>query len=165
MTMTHRPAQPQSLAETEARRGALHVVFKVGEAEYMLAASDVLQMESFAGATPVPGAAAFIAGIVHVRGRVVPVVDLRVRFGVAVGPPTIDNRIIVGQHGDRVVGLLVDSAREVVEVKPESLEPPPELVQRQSQGFVSAVAKVGARLVMLVDFAKVIGEEHADVSG
>lgn len=59
----------------------LHVVFKVDGAEYVLPAADVLQMESFTGATPVPGAAPHVAGLVQVRGRVIPVVDARLRFG------------------------------------------------------------------------------------
>ena len=70
-------------------------------------------MESFAGATPVPGAPPYVAGLVQVRGRVVPVVDLRARFGLPAAEPTLDTRIVVAQHGERTVGLLVDSAREV----------------------------------------------------
>jgi purine-binding chemotaxis protein CheW len=163
MTMTRFEARP--LAEDPAGRGDLHVVFKVGDADYMLAASTVLQMESYTGATPVPGTPPYVAGIVQVRGKVVPVVDLRVRFGGAAMPVVLDNRIIVGQHGDRVVALLVDAAREVVALKPSQLEPPPPIVARQARGFVSAVAKVGERLVMLVDFAKVIGEEQLDGNG
>jgi purine-binding chemotaxis protein CheW len=141
----------------------LHVVFKVGDADYALAAETVLQMESFAGATPVPGAAPFVAGIVQIRGRIIPVVDLRIRFGAVAGAPALDNRIVVGQHGDRIVGLLVDSAREVVKIEPSKLKPPPPVLTFEGRGFVKAVAQIGPRLVMIVDFARVIGEEPLDV--
>ena len=90
----------------------LHVVFKVDGAEYALPAADVLQMESFTGATPVPGAPSHVAGLVQVRGRVIPVVDARARFGLPPVERTLDSRVVVGQLGDRTVGLLVDSARE-----------------------------------------------------
>lgn len=137
----------------------LHVVFKVAGAEYAIPASEVMQMESFTGATPVPGAPAHVAGLVQVRGRVVPVVDARARFGLPPVDRTLDSRVVVGQLGTRTVGLLVDSAREVMKLAPEQLQPPPPMVAEQAQGFVKAVAQVGPRLVMLIDFSRVIGEE------
>lgn len=143
----------------------LHVVFKVDGAEYVLPASDVLQMESFSGATPVPGAAAHVAGLVQVRGRVIPVVDARMRFGLPAVERSLDTRVVVGQLGTRTVGLLVDSAREVLKLDPEKFQPPPPLVVEGSKGFVKAVAQVGPRLVMLIDFPRVIGEETPDGDG
>jgi purine-binding chemotaxis protein CheW len=137
----------------------LHVVFRVAGCEYMLPSETVLQMESFSGATHIPGAPAFVAGIVQIRGRVVPVVDLRVRFGETPGEPVLDNRVVVGQHGDRIVGLLVDSAREVVKVAPEQLKPAPPILNRQAGGFIKSVVHIGTRVIMVVDFARVIGEE------
>jgi purine-binding chemotaxis protein CheW len=142
----------------------LHVVFKVADADYLVAAADVLQMESYAGATRVPGAVPYVAGVVQVRGRVVPVVDLRVRFGLPATEPTLDSRLVVVQHHDRTVGLLVDSAREVIKLTPEQLQPPPRVVADGEEGFVKAVAHLGQRLLMLVDFVKVIGEDAIHVS-
>ncbi len=139
--------------------GALHVLFRVGDSDYVLPAGDVLQMESFDGATPVPGTAAYVAGLVQVRGRVVPVVDLRARFGLPAVAPSIDTRVVVVQSAERTVGLLVDSAREVVELSPDAIKPPPAVLTSGGHGFIKAVAQSGKRLVMLIDFAKVIGEE------
>jgi purine-binding chemotaxis protein CheW len=137
----------------------LHVVFKVGDAEYMLPASDVLQMESYAGATPVPGTPPYVAGIVQVRGQVVPVVDLRQRFHLPKIEPTLGTRIVVAEALGRRVGLIVDAAREVIQVAAEQIKAPPRVVVEQAEGFVKGVAQVGNRLLMLIDFAKVIGEE------
>ena len=137
----------------------LHVLFRVGDSDYVLPAADVLQMESYGGATHVPGAADYVAGLVQVRGRVVPVVDLRARFGLPPVTPTLDTRVVVVQREERTVGLLVDSAREVLQLEAEALKPPPEVLAKDGRGFVKAVAKSGQRLVMLIDFAKVIGEE------
>jgi len=137
---------------------ALHVLFKVAGSEYVLPAADVLQMESFAGATPVPGTPPYVAGLVQIRGRVVPVVDLRARFGLPSAEQGLDTRIVVVQRGERAVGLLVDIAREVVSIAPETFKPPPEIVAEQAAGFVKAVAQVGGRLVMLIDCDRVIGE-------
>ena len=140
----------------------LHVMFKVAEADYVVPADDVLHLESFSDATRVPGTAPFVVGLVQTRGRVVPVVDLRARFHLPPAPPSIDARVIVVQRGERAVGLLVDSAREVVRLAPDTFKPPPELVARQAEGFVRSVAQAGERLVMLIDFDKVISEEQVD---
>jgi purine-binding chemotaxis protein CheW len=139
---------------------ALYVVFKVAAADYAIAAADVLQMESFTGATAVPGAPPFVAGLVQIRGRVVPVVDLRARFGLPATAPSLDTRVVVVQRAERVVSLLVDSAREVLSLDPEAFRPPPEIVAAQAAGFVKAVAQAKGRLIMLIDCDRVISEDR-----
>jgi purine-binding chemotaxis protein CheW len=138
----------------------LHVLCKIADAEYVLPAADVVQMESFSGATKVPGAASEVAGLIQIRGRVVPVLDLRVVFGFETITPTIDSRVVVMKQGERTVGLLVDSAREVMKIPAGDFKPPPPVVARQTDGLVKAVAQAGSRLLMLIDFGKVIGEEQ-----
>lgn len=139
---------------------ALHVTFHVGEATYVLPAAQVHHLESFERATPVPGAPAYVAGLVQVRGRLIPVVDLRVRFGLPPIEASLDRRVVVVQVGSRVAGLLVDSAREVVQLDPDKFEDPPEMIERQAAGFVKAVAVAAHRLYLLIDVARVIQEEH-----
>ena len=138
---------------------ALHVTFRVGTAEYAVNAADVLHLESFTAATHVPGAPAFVAGLVQVRGKLVPVVDLRTRFGLAATERSLDNRVIVVKVGSRVAGLLVDSAREVLPLDEAAFEPPPELLDSQAAGFVKAVATQAKRLLLVVDVPRLIGEE------
>jgi purine-binding chemotaxis protein CheW len=138
---------------------SLHVAFRVGTADYALPASQVLHLESFEKATHVPGAPPFVAGIVHVRGRVVPVVDLRVRFGLPPAPHAIDHRIVVVQLGTRVAGLLVDSAREVLQIEESAFEKPPEVIEEQSSGFVTGIATVAKRMFLLIDVPRIIGED------
>jgi purine-binding chemotaxis protein CheW len=153
-------AAPTALAvQTPA---VLYVIFRVGDAEYALAADSIFQMESFTGATAVPGAPSFVIGIVHLRGRIVPIVDLRLRFGLVPGPTVLENRIVVGLCRERLVGLLVDSGREVLKISPTQFQAPPKILEEQTGGFIKAVAQVGTRVIMLVDFAKLIGEESLD---
>ena len=138
---------------------SLHVAFNVGTAEYVVAAKDVLHLESYTEATRVPGAPEFVAGLVQVRGKLVPVIDLRTRFGIEPGASKLDNRVIVVKVESRIAGLLVDSAREVLRLEESEFEPPPSLIERQAAGFVKAVATIGQRLLLVVDVPRVIGEE------
>jgi len=134
--------------------GDLHVVFQVADTEYALPASDVVQMDSFQGATPVPGSAPWVAGLVQVRGRVVPVVDLRARFGLPAIAPSLDARIVVVKYRERTVGLLADRAREVTRLPADHITPPPET----GVGFVKAIARDDRRLLLLIDLDTVLSE-------
>jgi purine-binding chemotaxis protein CheW len=138
---------------------SLHVTFRVGNASYAIPAADVLHLETYETATHVPGAPSYVAGLVQIRSRLVPVVDLRARFGLAPVDHTIDRRVIVVQSGSRVAGLVVDSAREVVQIDDAAFEKPPELIERQTAGFVKAVATVAKRMFLLVDVPRILGEE------
>jgi purine-binding chemotaxis protein CheW len=145
----------------------LHVLFKVGDSEYVLPSAQVREMETFTGATRIPGAALHVAGLIQIRGKVIPVIDLRVRFGLPPIERTLDSRVIVVTESDREVGLLADSAREVLKIEEDKFGPPPEVVAEQAAGFVSAIAQAGQRLVMRLDASRVIGvdgipEEKSD---
>jgi purine-binding chemotaxis protein CheW len=138
----------------------LHVVFNVADAEYTIPASAVVQLESYQGATPVPGTVPHVAGIIQVRGQVIPVIDLRRLFGHPPAPSTIDTRVIVTEQGGRQVGLLVDKSREVLRVDTASVQITPALVDESSRGFFAGVIQLGQRLIMLLDLGKVVGEEN-----
>jgi purine-binding chemotaxis protein CheW len=140
---------------------SLHVTFRVGTAEYAVPAAQVLHLESFETATHVPGAPSYVAGLVQVRGRVVPVVDLRERFGLPRTDHALAHRVVVVQLGTRVAGLLVDSAREVIQLDDASFQDAPELIKQQANGFVTATVTVRDRLFLIVDVPRVIGQEPA----
>ncbi len=137
----------------------LHVVFCVAEGEYTIPASVVVQLETYQGATPVPGTAAHVAGIIQVRGQVIPVIDLRRLFGHPATTPTLDTRVIVTEQGGRQVGLLVDKSREVLRIDSATVQTTPGLVAESSRGFFAGVVQLGQRLIMLLDLRKVVGEE------
>jgi purine-binding chemotaxis protein CheW len=140
----------------------LHVVFNLAGAEYALPVESILQMETFSGATLVPGAPAYVAGIVTVRGRVVPVIDLRARFGLPPAGLTLDTRIIVSETEGRVVALRVDSAREVLKLDVTKHQLAPSVISERASGFVYAVHSLGPRLLLLVDLPQILGENSHD---
>ena len=138
----------------------LHVIFKLAEAEYAISGEEVFQMNSYEGAVPVPGASAYMLGLMHVRQQIVPVMDLRLRFGMLQQAPTLDSRVIVLKMQERLVGLLVDSAREVQALDETQLQNAPELTRRQSDGFIKSVVQLNQRTIMVLDPKKVVGEEN-----
>jgi purine-binding chemotaxis protein CheW len=146
-------APDREAAQQEPR---LFVVFKVGGVDYALPADEVLQMESYSGATPVPGALDFVIGIMQLRGRVVPVVDLRSRFGLPPGERTLESRVVVAEKSGRSVALLADSAREVIRLAPAQHVPPPRMVG--DTGFVRSIVQLEGRTILVLDLEKVIGD-------
>jgi purine-binding chemotaxis protein CheW len=138
----------------------LYIVFRVADTDYAVAAAQVLQLESFSGATAVPGTLPHVSGIVQVRGRIVPVLDLRVLFGEPAADASLDTRVIVVELSERTVALRVDSSREVLKLDAEQLQATPAVVTERSRGFIKAVARVGTRLLMILNLEKVIGEEQ-----
>ena len=109
-----------------------------------------------------PGAPEYVDGIVTVRGLVVPVIDLRTRFGLPRAELSLDTRIIVTESEGRVVALRVDSAREVLKLDPEKNQAAPSVVNDRSSGFVHAVHPLGKRLLLLIDLSKILGENSHD---
>jgi len=142
---------------------ALYVVFSVAGTEYALPASVVLQLEPYQGSTPVPGTPDHVAGIVQVRGHVIPVVDLRRLFGHEVQAPTFDTRIVVTESGGRRVGLLVDKSREVLRIEQAALRPTPGVIEENSRGFVEGLIQLNARTLLVIGLSKVIGEDESNV--
>lgn len=141
----------------------LYVVFSVAGTEYALPSAVVRQLESFQGATRVPGTAAHVAGIIQIRGRVIPTIDLRRLFGHDSAPPTLDTRVIIVEHGLRQVALIVDRGREVLRIDPKSVQSAPGLVEDTSRGMFCGLVQLGPRLIMLLDLRKVVGEEDLNV--
>ncbi len=141
----------------------LYVVFSVAGTEYALPSAVVRQLETFQGATRVPGTAPFVAGIIQIRGQVIPVIDLRKLFGHESVEPTLDTRVIIAEHDVRRVALIVDRSREVLRIDPSTVQTTPSLVEDRARGWFGGLVQLGPRLIMLLDLRKVVGEEDLDV--
>lgn len=110
--------------------------------------------------TEVPNARPFVGGLINVRGKVVPLADLRVKFGMEITPPTIDTRIIVIEmplNGEpTIIGLLADKVHEVTEVAASALEETPRIGMRWRSEFIRCVGKRGAEFIIVLDLERVI---------
>jgi purine-binding chemotaxis protein CheW len=137
----------------------LHVLFKVAGVEYSLPAREIVFMDAYAGATRVPGTPRWIVGLVQVRGRVVTAIDLGLRFGAEAITPGLGTRVIVIEREQRLLGLVVESARDVVRIESTEVHSPPSMIGDAEHRFVRGVVKVADRLVMQLDLDRVIGAE------
>jgi purine-binding chemotaxis protein CheW len=106
--------------------------------------------------TRIPNGPAFIEGVTNLRGRVIPVLDLRKRFGLPSSEATRRSRIVVGELGEHTVGLVVDGVSEVLLVGSDAVEPPSTLVTSADSAFLRGVAKLEERLILLLDLSRIL---------
>jgi purine-binding chemotaxis protein CheW len=110
--------------------------------------------------TSVPNGPAFVVGLTNLRGRVIPVMDLRARFSLAVSASTRRSRIVVAEMGQHTVGLIVDAVSEVLRVSADTVEPPSSLVTTADSAYLRGVAKIDERLVLLLDLSHVLSTDE-----
>jgi purine-binding chemotaxis protein CheW len=140
----------------------LHAVgFRIGSETFALPISLVREIVRVPEITAVPNVPDYIEGVINLRGRIISVLDLRKRFGETNIEKSKKNRVIVVEFADRLVGLLVNSASEVLRIPPADIEAPQDLFRDDELRFVTGVAKLKGRLVIMLDLAKVLG--HSDL--
>ena len=132
------------------------IFFELAGTTYGLPTDVVQQMEMVEQITPVPNALGFVDGVIFARGQVVPVVNLRARFGFPRVQQDAKTRLIVVAYQGRTVGLLVDSAREFTRLADEAIKPPPEAVTGLSGKYLAGIATVGERIVLLLEIGEVL---------
>lgn len=138
------------------------VSFRVAGEEYALAIAEVQEIIRVPEITHVPGAPSFVEGVVALRNRLLPIVNLRTRFGVPAAQIDEDSRIVVVNLGGVMTGMQVDAVSEVLSVPNESIEPAPSIVSAGQADHLRGVAKLdqGRRLIMLLDVAKVLSSSE-----
>lgn len=138
------------------------IVFQIENEEYAVPVDQVGSIERVQAITRVPQTENFVKGIINLRGVVIPVIDLRLRFGMSEISYTESTRIII-IHSDQVeVGLIVDSANDVIDLSAEMIEPAPEVIGTVNVDYISGVAKIDKRLLILLDLHKILSVEEVD---
>jgi len=135
----------------------LHLVgFRVGRETFGVPIGMVREIVRLPEITAVPNAAEFIEGVINLRGKIVPVVDLRKRFKDAETDNTRKSRILVAEVEGQSVGLIVNSASEVLKVPPADVEVPRNLFSEGELNYISGVGKLNGRLILILDLNKVL---------
>jgi len=133
-----------------------YILFSVTGTTYALPSADVRHMEMVENITRVPNAPSFVDGVVFSRGQVIPVINLRARFGFDRAPYDLKTRLVVVRSSGRTIGLLVDSAREFVSIPPGAVQPPHEALAGMSGRYVEGVASLGDRLILILNLERIL---------
>ena len=132
------------------------VGFRIGRETFGLPISMVREIVRVPEITSVPNAPDYIEGVINLRGRIIPVVDLRKRFGVKSSEANKKTRIVVVELGARAIGLIVNSASEVLRIPPSEIEEPHTVFQEGELDFITGVGKLKGRLVILLDLNRIL---------
>lgn len=134
------------------------VTFKLGEEEFGVDILKVQEIIRMLPITRVPNAPSFVEGVINLRGKVIPVIDMRKRFGMTTSPHDSQTRIEVMDLQGQIVGFVVDAVSEVLRIKESTVEPPPPVVAGIGSEYMRGVGKLEDRLLILLDLDKLLSQ-------
>lgn len=138
------------------------VIFELGGDQFGVEIGAVESIVQLLPITHVPQAPDFVRGVTNLRGRILPVLDLYARFGLPDPGGTKERRIVVVHCGQTEAGIIVDGVSEVITLDPAQVEPPPPLTRTAASQFVAGIAKLGDRIVILLDLRKVLSAQEEE---
>ena len=145
-------------------QAAQYLTFRLGEEVFALDISQVREVLDYTAITRVPRMPEFMRGVINLRGSVVPVVDLRLKFGMTATERTVNTCIIIAEvaiEGERtLLGALADSVQEVIDLDPGQIEPPPRLGTSIHAQFISGMGKHDERFVIILDVDRVFSSDE-----
>jgi purine-binding chemotaxis protein CheW len=135
----------------------LHIVgFRVGTETFGVPIATVHEIVRVPAITAVPESPDCVEGVINLRGRIIPVIDLRKRFGEKVIASGKKNRILLAEVDTKMIGLIVDSASEVLKIPPSEVDPPPNVFEEGEVNYVTGVGKLLGRLIIMVDLTRIL---------
>lgn len=149
-------------AVTEEQKDFHLVTFYLGE-EFGVPILQVREIVRVEGMTMVPNSLSYMEGVINLRGRVLPVLNLRKRLKLSTAEPGKTSRIIVAEVGAKVVGLLVDAVSHVIKVNAGAVEAAPEEVLEIDTDYITGVAKLRERLIILLDIERLLRRDKIEI--
>jgi len=134
------------------------VTFKLDDQEYALDIANVVQVVRMVATTPMPEAPKIVRGVINVRGKVIPVIDVRKRFNLPTRTYDLDTQLLIAQTNGRLMALIVDAVSELLTMPAGSIEPPSEIAPQMKR--LSAVGKLDDRLLLVLDLNRILTFEE-----
>ena len=138
------------------------VSFNIGSEEFGVDILKVQEINRMVEITKVPQAPNYVEGVINLRGKVIPIVDLRKRFSLELKEHDKNTRIVVVDIGGTIMGMIVDAVSEVLRLPASTIEAPPEIVTGVNSEYIKGVAKLKDRLLIFLDLSKVIDFEQLE---
>jgi len=139
------------------------VSFNLGKEEFAVDILKIQEINRMVEITKVPKSPDFVEGVINLRGKVIPIIDLRKRFKLPGSESTKQTRIVVVDIDNMVVGLVVDAVSEVLRLPANTVEPPPPIVAGIDSEYISGVGKLEDRLLILLELDKVLSKDEKKV--
>lgn len=140
------------------------VSFNIGEEEFGVDILKVQEINRMVEVTRVPNTPEYIDGVINLRGKVIPIIDLRRRFGMDRKDKDKNTRIVVVELNGKVLGFVVDAVSEVLRIQKSVTEPPPPIIAGIKAEYITAIGKLENRLLILLDLERVLTtEEHEEL--
>ena len=136
------------------------ISFKVGDEEYGLEILSVKEVIRIREITKLPKAPDFVRGVINLRGDVIPIIDLRAKFGLPVRQYSDMTRVIVVEVDDKLMGMVVDGVSHVIRIRDDQIVPPPTLVGGISADYIRGVGKLEEQLIVLLNIGKILTSEE-----
>ncbi len=136
------------------------ISFAISEEDYGVDIQTVKEVIRHREITRLPKAPPFVKGVINLRGDVIPIVDLRERFGMEQQEYTDMTRVMVVEVGGRSIGMVVDSVSHVLRIEQDQIEPPPPCVGKISEEYIRGVGKVAEKLIVLLNIDKILSEDE-----
>lgn len=133
-----------------------YIIFQIDGTSYGISGKYILQLEMMQEITPVPDTPEYMEGVMFSRGEVIPVINLRIRFGLQKKNYDASTRIMVIRHGDRVAGLIADNAREYINIITAAIHPVPSMYSGKEGSFIESVARTGDRMILISNLKEII---------
>ncbi|HHY38018.1 MAG TPA: chemotaxis protein CheW [Clostridia bacterium] len=138
------------------------VVFGLAKEDYAVDVTMVREIVTLQNISRVPRAPAFVEGVISLRGKIIPVIDLRKRLGLEAGELTKESRIIVAEEEeDNTIGMIVNNVKEVLRVPADAVEPASPVISSAGAKFIRGVANLGNRVIIVLDLLKVLSREES----
>lgn len=145
--------------------GTLQLVsFRLGDEEYGIEITKIQEIILMGEITRVPQTPVYVKGLINLRSNVIPILDLRLRFGLPEGQTNDETRIMVVNVAGKTIGLIVDAVSEVLRVAQEEIAPPPPTVAGLGREYLTGLVKLEGRLLILLDIDKLLDEEGAAIT-
>jgi purine-binding chemotaxis protein CheW len=135
------------------------VLFELGKEIYGVDISVVIEIIRMQPITKVPKAPVFVEGVINLRGKVIPIVDMRKRFGLPKAEQNKDNRIMVLDSGGQNVGIIIDAVTEVLRIPSDSVEPPSDIIVSAASDYLLGITKHDKNMIILLDMDRVLAKD------
>lgn len=144
---------------TDSSNPSQFTTFRIGSEEYAIDIMSVREIKGWTDTTVLPNQPKFVLGVLNLRGTIVPIFDLRCRFGLGLTKATGTHVIIIANVKDRTIGLLVDAVSDILTVGADQIRPVPEIDRGASAEFMSGIINVNDSMVVILSLEKLFGRE------